>query len=198
LAAANPADPKSWNRYAYVGNRPLNSVDPLGLYPYPDQPPCDGFIDYRGGGGGGGCAPSDASCEPLPPGCGPFFGCAPGPPVGGGGGGGPHPIRGKHGPWANGETLGLPTGLNLKPMTLADLIGLPPGTQCDFGVCGTIGNGFLGAGMPSSLSTDSSLLGFLSAIAQLKLRVGAGTGACAYYDILCQTGDPYACKAVPI
>ncbi|HZT73782.1 MAG TPA: RHS repeat-associated core domain-containing protein [Terriglobales bacterium] len=37
LAAVNPADPASWNRYAYVGNQPLNAVDPLGLC-NPDDP----------------------------------------------------------------------------------------------------------------------------------------------------------------
>ena len=31
LAAANPRDPQTWNRYAYVRNSPLNLVDPLGL-----------------------------------------------------------------------------------------------------------------------------------------------------------------------
>jgi RHS repeat-associated protein len=31
LAAADPSDPQSWNRYAYVRNRPLFAVDPLGL-----------------------------------------------------------------------------------------------------------------------------------------------------------------------
>jgi RHS repeat-associated protein len=31
LAAAEPSDPQSWNRYAYVRNRPLNTVDPTGL-----------------------------------------------------------------------------------------------------------------------------------------------------------------------
>ncbi len=34
LAAVSPANPQSWNRYAYVNGSPLNSVDPLGL--------CDG------------------------------------------------------------------------------------------------------------------------------------------------------------
>ncbi len=31
LAAVNPADPFSWNRYSYVGNMPLELDDPLGL-----------------------------------------------------------------------------------------------------------------------------------------------------------------------
>jgi len=31
-AAANPANPQSWNRYAYVMNNPLALIDPLGLY----------------------------------------------------------------------------------------------------------------------------------------------------------------------
>jgi RHS repeat-associated protein len=31
LAAVNPANPQSWNRYAYVNGSPLNSRDPLGL-----------------------------------------------------------------------------------------------------------------------------------------------------------------------
>ena len=31
LAAVDLANPQSWNRYAYVNNSPLNSVDPLGL-----------------------------------------------------------------------------------------------------------------------------------------------------------------------
>jgi RHS repeat-associated protein len=32
LAAADPSNPQSWNRYAYVGNSPLNATDPLGLF----------------------------------------------------------------------------------------------------------------------------------------------------------------------
>jgi RHS repeat-associated protein len=31
LAAVDPSNPQSWNRYAYVMNNPMNSVDPLGL-----------------------------------------------------------------------------------------------------------------------------------------------------------------------
>src|SRR5258705_7849672 len=36
LAAVNPSNPQSWNRYAYVLNNPLNSIDPLGLSDCPD------------------------------------------------------------------------------------------------------------------------------------------------------------------
>ncbi|HZT74514.1 MAG TPA: RHS repeat-associated core domain-containing protein [Terriglobales bacterium] len=31
LAAVDPADPQSWDRYSYVANRPLAATDPLGL-----------------------------------------------------------------------------------------------------------------------------------------------------------------------
>jgi len=33
LAAVDPSNPQSWNRYSYVTNSPLNSVDPSGLAP---------------------------------------------------------------------------------------------------------------------------------------------------------------------
>ena len=31
MSAVSPGDPQTWNRYAYVGNMPLNAVDPMGL-----------------------------------------------------------------------------------------------------------------------------------------------------------------------
>lgn len=31
LGAANPANPQTWNRYAYVGNNPVGAIDPNGL-----------------------------------------------------------------------------------------------------------------------------------------------------------------------
>lgn len=34
MAAVSPANPQSWNRYAYVANRPTSLVDPLGLFIY--------------------------------------------------------------------------------------------------------------------------------------------------------------------
>jgi RHS repeat-associated protein len=155
IAAVNPADPQTWNRYAYVANRPLTATDPLGLFDVPD--------DF--GGGGGGFGPCDALgilvCgppgSPLPcfaddPNCdlpiGPIV-----PPGGFGGAGGEGGVAGggaasqpqrKGGVWPGNETLGLPAGLNLKPATLADILGLSPGTQCDFGVCRNIGNSLVG------------------------------------------------------
>jgi RHS repeat-associated protein len=57
LSAVNPANPQSWNRYAYVNNKPLALVDPLGLFTYigggcmtESDPTCDGGDPVLGGG----------------------------------------------------------------------------------------------------------------------------------------------------
>src|SRR5713101_2759690 len=41
LAAVNPTNPQSWNRYAYASNTPLTVIDPLGLYTCGNCPPID-------------------------------------------------------------------------------------------------------------------------------------------------------------
>ena len=80
LAAVDPSNPQSWNRYAYVFNDPMNYVDPLGLFtcgsiwvtcgsPDPTDPtggggggtgPRSPLQDGPLGGGGGGCRGSKA------------------------------------------------------------------------------------------------------------------------------------------
>jgi RHS repeat-associated protein len=45
MAAVDPSDPQTWNRYAYVRNSPLNKIDLQGL---------DGWDEGWGGGGDGG------------------------------------------------------------------------------------------------------------------------------------------------
>ena len=46
LAAVDPTNPQTWNRYAYVGNQPLNRIDPLGLceFSYLDVDPQTGYL----------------------------------------------------------------------------------------------------------------------------------------------------------
>src|SRR5882762_1095016 len=125
LAAVNPSAPQTWNRYAYVGNSPLNATDPLGLYG--NVPDCNPYYYY--------CAPPPACGvdDPYCNGCDPYDPYCPGNPGGGGGGGGgggapvgnpPAPPQRKGGVWPDNETLGLLRGLNLHPATLADLLGL--------------------------------------------------------------------------
>jgi RHS repeat-associated protein len=113
LAAVNANDPQSWNRYAYVGNRPLNSVDMLGLDEFCDPDEilfyyCT-YVDDGGGGGGG----IDGFGPPLglPPLQLPGF--APGSP-------------------------GSLAGIDSEPLGLGGLISLLPGLNCgDFISCGS-------------------------------------------------------------
>ncbi len=93
FAAANPTNPQSWNRYAYVGNDPMDYADAFGLDPcqganvfaFSQAADGTGIFDpedcalnggtwgngLMGGGGGGGQAPGLAG-DPMP-------GCTPAP-----------------------------------------------------------------------------------------------------------------------
>jgi RHS repeat-associated protein len=52
ISAVDPANPQSWNRYAYVLNNPTNALDPLGLV---EDDPWDHFVAGGSYGGGGNC-----------------------------------------------------------------------------------------------------------------------------------------------
>jgi hypothetical protein len=53
MASGGPADPGSWNRYAYVGGDPIGSKDPIGEFQCnPDNPSC----------GANFCNPGDPFC----------------------------------------------------------------------------------------------------------------------------------------
>jgi len=99
LAAADPSNPQSWNRYAYVLNDPMDWIDPLGLGPCPtiscvvDLGPAGPGGVGGGGGGGGGAGAGGNGCT--------FFG--PGGRCGGGGSGHIPPPR-PSAPTPNGES----------------------------------------------------------------------------------------------
>jgi RHS repeat-associated protein len=54
LKSANLGEPQSLNRYSYVGNDPINFVDPTGLFRYePPVDPIGDFLPHQGGNGNG-------------------------------------------------------------------------------------------------------------------------------------------------
>jgi RHS repeat-associated protein len=159
LAAANPSDPQSWNRYAYVGNRSLSLTDPLGLVEMPCDPwslscpgdPNPGPCNVSDPSCGGPCYPTVSLCIPDPPG---------GLGDGGGGGGGGYAAGTQRtgGIWPGNQTLGLPGGLNQSPLNLGSLFGLSPGTQCgDFIQCGSLEPGPLSYTDPGTITIPRPL-----------------------------------------
>ena len=106
---------------------------------FPTDPAC--FCD-PGDPYGGCCDPLDPSCAgPQPPGGG---GAPPIPPSGPGQPPSPPPGAPPYNLTSGNSnfTSGMPDGIPTQPFNLGDLIGLIPGTECDFEECNPIGTGF--------------------------------------------------------
>jgi len=60
IAAVDPTNPQSWNRYAYVTNDPIDYLDPMGLHPMQyecsNMDPLGLGCNVANGGGGGSCS----------------------------------------------------------------------------------------------------------------------------------------------
>jgi RHS repeat-associated protein len=63
LAAVDPTNPQTWNRYAYVGNDPIGLVDPLGLCPAPGVYSKKCVYVERIGPGASGCSIDGVSTD---------------------------------------------------------------------------------------------------------------------------------------
>ncbi len=153
MSAADPSNPQTWNRYAYVGNNPLSAVDPTGQYLMLCEDPWGGGFDYGFekttslGYPGLACGPFEWELPIIDPGD-RGHGGGGGNGGGSGGGAGSGSPGGPAGPplgvWQEKDTFGLPPRVVYGPLDLGSLLGLTPGTECDFGVCVPIGGGFQG------------------------------------------------------
>jgi RHS repeat-associated protein len=180
LAAVDITDPQTWNRYAYVGNSPLNRIDPDGQ----DDDGGDdggGFSpllppDFGEGIGWGGslagvdinkyCTNDPFNAAPVPL-CGPdqggggitiILGGGSGGGSGGGGGGGGSSNGGFGGVgsnpannFPNGETLGVPDWLTIRPWNPWDFL---PGHGCEFGPCSSLWVGLISGTPVNSVGQD--------------------------------------------
>ena len=132
VSAVDLALPQTWNRYAYVANRPVKFVDPLGLNLADGDCTDDWF------------ASSHAEC-PFPPGDGGGGGGGIDIGWGDGGGGGGTGGPPRPSPPLNGERLGIPANLKFPNATLLSLL-IPSMPHCDFGPCVELPTDFQGAG----------------------------------------------------
>jgi RHS repeat-associated protein len=193
LSAVNPTNPQSWNRYAYVVNNPLIFIDPLGLGPGDDQisdsgcggtqwesnAECSGpggDPDGGGGGGGGGVTVD------FPWG---WFDWDDSGDWGAGPAGNSQNGGGTVQSWPNGQSLGIPYGVPMGPLTLGQLLGIPGlgggfGLPCDFGTCGSGAGGEAFA----DVLTLSGVVFRVTSWASILADVGtAATGGLAGLDL---------------
>jgi hypothetical protein len=149
LAAVDPSNPQSWNRYSYVLNNPLGLIDPSGLNECaPGEHDCNWGLDEGNPGqdilGGGGLGGVIGTCG-LDQG---FQGglCVGGVLIGigfGGGGGGAGPVRTPG--QSSGVPLPSPPISTPWPPNLWQIWGpFGPAIPCDFGACLPIGSPFTG------------------------------------------------------